>query len=166
MIKTLSFHCQEVQVRSLVRELRSHMPHGTADKANKKTESLCCHLKLTQHCKSTIVQLKIFLIKHKNKDMLTLLIIKCPLELTAIQQLFCYFVVGVNLMYLFWCAGSSLLCRLLSSCAEQGQLSTRAGASLCSGFSCGGTGALGYSDSSSCGSQVLRHRLSTCGAQA
>ena len=33
--------------------------------------------------------------------MLTLLIIKCPLEFTAIQQLFCYFVVGINLMYLF-----------------------------------------------------------------
>ena len=35
VVRTLSFHCREFRVRSLVRELRSHKPYGTAKKKKK-----------------------------------------------------------------------------------------------------------------------------------
>ena len=41
VVRTLSFHCREFRVRSLVRELRSHKPYGTAKKKKKKnTDSI------------------------------------------------------------------------------------------------------------------------------
>ena len=71
------------------------------------------------------------------------------------------------------CAGSSLLCRPLSSCGEWGAtLCCNAWASHCGGFSCRAR-ALGLSGFSSCvnglgscGSQALEHRLNTWGARA
>ena len=36
VVRTLSFHCREFRVRSLVREFRSHKPYGTAKKKKKK----------------------------------------------------------------------------------------------------------------------------------
>ena len=46
-------------------------------------------------------------------------------------------------LYLFFCAESSLLCRLSRSCSQQGLLSDCiARASQCSGFSCRGAQAL------------------------
>ena len=66
-----------------------------------------------------------------------------------------------------------------SSCGERGQLFVAVHgllivvASHCGGFSCCGAQALGVRASvvvacglSSCGSQALEHRLSSCGAQA
>ena len=54
--------------------------------------------------------------KKKNEDILTLLIIKRPLELTAIQRVFCCFVAVAIFMYLFsvvlglpCCVGFSLV---------------------------------------------------------
>ena len=73
----------------------------------------------------------------------------------------------------FGCAGSSLLLRLLSSCGEQGLLSSRGvQASRCGGFSCAARalGHAGFSSCShglsSCGAQGLGHKLSTCGIRA
>ena len=40
VVKTLSFHCRGTQIRSLVQELRSHMPHGLVEK--KKREKIFC----------------------------------------------------------------------------------------------------------------------------
>ena len=36
VVKILSFHCRGAQIRSLVRELRSHMPHGPKKVANQE----------------------------------------------------------------------------------------------------------------------------------
>ena len=67
----------------------------------------------------------------------------------------------------FGYAGSSLPCGFLSSCGEQGLLSS------CGGFSCCGTWALGCMGSvvaalglSSCGSRAPEHGLNSCGVQA
>ena len=61
---------------------------------------------------------------------------------------------------------SSLLCRLFSSCGEQGHSGCSAQASLCVGFSGCGAQALGCTGPSSCGSRALEHKLSSCGARA
>ena len=39
MVRTPSFHCREFRAISLVRELRSHKPYGTAKK-KKNTDSI------------------------------------------------------------------------------------------------------------------------------
>ena len=61
---------------------------------------------------------------------------------------------------------SSLLCRLFSSCGEQGHSGCSAQASLCVGFSGCGAQALGCTGPSSCGSRALEHKLSSCGTRA
>ena len=84
------------------------------------------------------------------------------------------FVFFLKLAYFFGCAGSSLLCRLFSSCGDEQPLSScGAWASHCGGFSCGAQalGRVGFSSAShvfsSCGSfMVLEHRLNSCGTQA
>ena len=54
------------------------------------------------------------------------------------------------ILFIFGCAGSSLMCRLFCSCGEQGLLSNcSARTSRCSGFYC-------------CGAQALRYRFSGC----
>ena len=71
-----------------------------------------------------------------------------------------------------WLAGSSLLCRLFSSCSEQGLLSSwGVWASHCGSFSCCRIWALGHTGFSSCstwvrscGSWALEHRFSICDA--
>ena len=69
-----------------------------------------------------------------------------------------------NCLFIFDCAGSSLLHRLFSGCGV---------ASHCNGFSCWGTQALGAGASvvgthglRSCGSQALEPGPSNCGTQA
>ena len=52
-----------------------------------------------------------------------------------------------------------------SSCCEQVYSSLLAQASYCSGFSCCRAQVLGLVVFSTCGSQALKHQLSTCGAQ-
>ena len=73
-------------------------------------------------------------------------------------------------LFIFGCAGSSLLRRLFSSCGKQGLLSSGGiQVSHCSSFSCGeatGTWALECKGSSSCGSWALEHRLNSCSTQA
>ena len=71
------------------------------------------------------------------------------------------------------CAESSSLCRLFSSCGEQGLLSSGgAQAPHCSGLSCGAWAleCMGFNSCStwlsSCGSQTLQRRRSNCGTQA
>ena len=74
----------------------------------------------------------------------------------------------VIIVYFFYfcCAVSLLLCGLFSSCSEQGLLShCDVWASHCSGNSCGAS-ALVYVGFSSCGSQALERRLSSCGTWA
>ena len=75
----------------------------------------------------------------------------------------------IPFLFSFFCfflfAGSSLLCRLFCSCSSQGLLSSwGALASHCGGFSCWGAWALEWEIFGSCGSQVLEHRLNSCGA--
>ena len=68
---------------------------------------------------------------------------------------------------IFGCAGSSLLCGLFSSGGEQGLLSScSAQASHCGGFSyCRAwASVVAARGLSSCGSQTLDYRLSSCGA--
>ena len=77
----------------------------------------------------------------------------------------------IPFLFSFFCfflfAGSSLLCRLFSSCHSQGLLSSwGALASHCGGFSCWGAWALEWEIFGSCGSQALEHRLNSCGAWA
>ena len=75
--------------------------------------------------------------------------------------------------FIFGCAGSSLLRGLFSSCHEQGLLcNCYTQASHCSGLSCGRAQTPGTLASaatarglSSCGSQALEHRLSSCSAR-
>ena len=76
-------------------------------------------------------------------------------------------------LFLFGCAGSSLLCRLFSVVVSGATLRCSARTSHCGGFSCCRARALGLSGFSSCvsglsscGSQALQHRLNSCGARA
>ena len=64
-------------------------------------------------------------------------------------------------LFIFGSAGSLVLLRLFSSCREWGLRSS------CSahGFSCCGAWALGRGGFSSCSSQVLEHRLNSCGVR-
>ena len=83
------------------------------------------------------------------------------------QWIFSPFVLKIFILLIFGCAGSSLLCGLFSSRGEQGPLSScRAQAFHCGGFSCCGAWAsvVAARGLSSCGSQTLEHRLSSCGA--
>ena len=60
------------------------------------------------------------------------------------------------ILFIFGCAGSSLLCGLFSGCGKQGLLS-----------SCGAqTSVIAGSGLSSCGSQALEHSFNSCGAWA
>ena len=69
------------------------------------------------------------------------------------------------MLFIFGCAGSSLLCGHFSSCGKQGLLfSCSVRASRCNGFSCCRARVLGHSGFSSCSSQFLEHRLGSCGA--
>ena len=93
--------------------------------------------------------------------------------ISVIVFLFIYFQIMAFLseIFIFGCAGSSLLCKgsswgeqgLLSSCTER--------APQCGGFSCCRVQALGAWDSvaaapglSGCGSWAPGHRLNNCGA--
>ena len=63
--------------------------------------------------------------------------------------------------------GSSLLCRLFSSCGEQGLVSScGVWASHCGGFSCCWAQAIGCKAFNTCGSWALEHRFYSCGAWA
>ena len=65
-------------------------------------------------------------------------------------------------LFVFGCAGSSLLRRLFSSGGQQGLLSSwSVRASYCTDFSCGAR-ALGGAGFSNCGSQALEQRRSSC----
>ena len=72
----------------------------------------------------------------------------------------------MNRIFIFVCAGSSLLWGFLSCGGGRGErLSCGGGqASHCCGFSCCRAGALGYVGFSSYDSQALEHRLSSCAA--
>ena len=68
-------------------------------------------------------------------------------------------------MFIYGCAGSSLLRGLFSSCGERGLLLSRgAWASHSCGFSCCRAQALGCMSLSHNGSQEPEHRLNSCGA--
>ena len=70
-------------------------------------------------------------------------------------------------VFIFGCAGFSLLCGLFSGGGEQGLLSScSVRASHCGGFSCCRARALKHVGFSSCGSQALESRLSSCGIWA
>ena len=70
-------------------------------------------------------------------------------------------------LFIFLCAGSSLLLRLFPSCGERGLLSScGVRTSHCGGFSCWEAWALGPIGLSTYGSQALEHRLDSCGAWA
>ena len=78
-------------------------------------------------------------------------------------------------LFIYGCAGSSLLQGLFSSCCEQALglfSSCRVRASHCSGLSCCGAGSLGAQAAVvaarglSCGSRVLEHRLNSRGTLA
>ena len=69
-------------------------------------------------------------------------------------------------LFIFGCAGSSLLRGPFSSCGEWGLVSScGVQSSHCSGFSCWGAHALGRLGFSSCSSWALGHRLSRWWAQ-
>ena len=71
------------------------------------------------------------------------------------------------MLFIFGCAGSSLLCGHFSSCGERGLLSScRVHVSHCNGFSCCRARVLGHSSFSTCSSQPLEHRLNSRGAWA
>ena len=66
-------------------------------------------------------------------------------------------------LFIFGCAGSSLLHGLVSNCGEWEPLSScGVQASHCGGFFYWGARALGCTDFSSCGPQALEHRLNIC----
>ena len=66
-------------------------------------------------------------------------------------------------LFIFGCAGSSLLHGLLSNCGERELLSScGVQASHCGGFFYWGAWALGCTDFSSCGPQALEHQLNSC----
>ena len=70
-------------------------------------------------------------------------------------------------IFFFGRTGSSLLCRLFSSCSKQRLLSScRAQASRCSGFSCCRARALGHMGFRSCGTWTRLLRLPGSGAQS
>ena len=70
-------------------------------------------------------------------------------------------------IFMFGCAGSSLLCRLFSSCTKWGLLSSCCAQASCgSGFTCCTAQAPGRAGFSACGCQALEHRLSSCGTLA
>ena len=74
-----------------------------------------------------------------------------------------YFYLVVIYLFVDFCAVSSLLCGLFSSCGQLGLLSSSgAQASHCRGFSGCRAGALGHPGFSGCGSQDLEHRLNSC----
>ena len=75
---------------------------------------------------------------------------------------FTYPLFKTNFIFIYGCAGSSLLLGLFSSWGEWELLpGCGARASHCCGFSCGAQ-ALGSLGFSSCSSQALEHRLSSC----
>ena len=62
------------------------------------------------------------------------------------------------ILFIFGCAGSSLLCGLFSSCSKWGLLSSRSlWASHCGGSSCCGEPALGHKGFRSCSAWALEH---------
>ena len=70
-------------------------------------------------------------------------------------------------LFIFGCAGSSLLGGLFSSCGKQGSLSScGVWAFHCSGFSCCAAQSPGCVGFSSCGCWAPELRLESCGAQA
>ena len=81
----------------------------------------------------------------------------------SVQELF----IKLINVFIYGCAGSSLLLGLFSSCNEQGFLSS-CGAQVyhCGGFSCCGARALEHLGFSSGSSRVLGHKFSSCGIQA
>ena len=85
-------------------------------------------------------------------------------KLDILKGLFLFILI---ILSIFGCAGSSLLCRLFSSCGKQGLLSScGVQASHCSGFSCCGARAPGHLGFISFSTWALDHRLSSCGTQA
>ena len=74
----------------------------------------------------------------------------------------------LHYLFIFDCAGSSLLVRaFFSSCSKPGLLSScGAQASGSTGFSCCGAQALGHAGFSSCSPQAPEHRFNSCGAWA
>ena len=69
------------------------------------------------------------------------------------------------ILFFSYCSGSLLLHRLFCSCGEQRLLSScGAQASHCGGFSCCRVLVLGHTTYNSFASQVLQHRLNSCGA--
>ena len=90
-----------------------------------------------------------------------------PLGATVLPASHPYSFLFLKLFYLFTfdCAGSLLLCRLLSNCGKQGLLSSGVQASHCSGFSYREALALGCVGFRSC--SVWAQSLWLCsGAQA
>ena len=92
-------------------------------------------------------------------------------------SLFCsidlYVLVPVPHFFFFGCAGSSLPRGLFSSFREWGLLSSCTRATYCDGFVCSEAQAAGHMASvlsahglSSCHSQILEHRLNSCGTWA
>ena len=76
----------------------------------------------------------------------------------------CFFLIY---LFIFGCTGSSLLCRLFSSCNAQGLLSRcNVWAFHFDGLSCCGAQPQGCTGFSSCLSQALEYRLNSCGTQA
>ena len=70
-------------------------------------------------------------------------------------------------MFIFDCAGSSLLQGIFSNCGKWGLLSNHvAQAFYYSNFSCCGAWALGHAVFSRCGSWALEHKLNSCGTWA
>ena len=68
------------------------------------------------------------------------------LGVSSLRLLFFFFFLSQKLpfyLFIFGCAGSSLLCRLFSSCREQGLLTGFSVKAFCSGFSCGAQAAGG-----------------------
>ena len=76
-----------------------------------------------------------------------------------------FFLKKIVSLFVFGCAGSSLLCKLFSSCGER-RLPSSCGtlASHHRGFCCGAW-ALGCIGFSSCGSWALEHKLRSCDTQ-
>ena len=78
-----------------------------------------------------------------------------------------FFQIVFIFVFIFYCAGSSLLYGLLSSCSKWRRLSScGVQASHCSGLFCCSAQTLGHLGFTSCGSQTLEHRLNSCGAWA
>ena len=67
------------------------------------------------------------------------------------------------MLFIFGCAGSSLLHGFFSSCSKQEVLSMYG---LLIGFSCCGAQPLGFKGFRSCGSWAPEHRFNSCGKRA